>query len=133
MMTFSNYPSNLENSITKNKMSKGGFLAEMLASKTAKSDVGYLTKVLYYAYIALPLALFYWTFVTVLLMLPLVMVVDLVMGKTVGTTLKDFMNSGTYTTALVTIGMSALLSVILYHTGFLRTLLVPVRMLLIDI
>lgn len=110
-------------------MTKGGFLAEVLASRKSTSDVGYLSKFLYYAYIAIPLATIYWAFITGILLLLIFGIIRVVFPE-FSDKLLNFEDDYPIAGRVIVVGLTAMISVMYYHLGLLGTLLVPVKMLL---
>ena len=105
-------------------MAKGGFLVEMLASKNAATDLGYLWRFLYYMYIALPLLVLYFVLYSVALAYLLNYLRSLV-GLSATTDVKTM----TWQEWAQTVGFSMLFSVALFHFRILPILFVPVHIL----
>jgi len=101
-------------------MAKGGFLAEMLASRNATSDSKYLWHYLYYIYIGIPLLFTYWgiylyVWYTIVGML----------YKALG--LEKLRTPWLHT--LLTVALSLGFTTALYHYKVLPYLFVPVKMI----
>ena len=104
-------------------MAKGGFVTEMLASKHAVSDVGFLWRYMYYMYVALPLLVVYF----LIYQYCFVLILDYakgVFGLPVGGMLS---RSWTDFAGVLAINLAVVLA--LYHFKILPVLFVPVRML----
>lgn len=108
-------------------MAKGGFLAEMLASKNTSTDTGFLLKFIYYAYFAIPIATAYWFFLTSVLVGLAIMAIAPMLGFLVSS---DVLESNRAISASIAFIISILVTTLLYHLGLLPTLLAPVKMLL---
>ena len=108
-------------------MAKGGFILEMLASKHATSDVGFLWRFLYYTYIAFPLLIVYYLIYLMIVSRLVRMVLDL-LGIGQPGWHNMFMPSTTdmVLTVLASIGVT----VALYHFKVLPYLFAPVNMLI---
>ena len=105
-------------------MAKGGFLVEMLASKNASTDLGYLWRFLYYMYIALPLLVLYFVLYSVALSYLLNYLRSLVgISPTTGVT------TMTWQEWAQTVGFGMLFSVALFHFRILPLLFIPVHIL----
>jgi ABC-type microcin C transport system permease subunit YejE len=105
------------------KMPKGGFVIEMLSSKNATTDVGYLWRVLYYTYIALPLLVIYFALYSAAM--------AFVLGSIKGLFgMKTDLSSMTPQDWLISAGMGLLFSVVLFHFRILPILFIPVNLIL---
>jgi hypothetical protein len=105
-------------------MAKGGFLVEMLASKNASTDLGYLWRFLYYMYVALPLLVLYFILYSVALAYLLNYLRSLVgISQTTGVT------NMTWQEWAQTVGFGMLFSVLLFHFRVLPILFIPVQIL----
>ena len=105
-------------------MAKGGFLVEMLASKNASTDLGYLWRFLYYMYIALPLLVMYFVLYSVALAYLLNYLRSLV-----GISPTTSAMTMTWQEWAQTVAFGVLLSVVLFHFRILPILFVPVHIL----
>lgn len=105
-------------------MAKGGFLVEMLASKNASTDLGYLWRVLYYMYVALPLLVLYFILYSVALKYLLDYLKSLV---GISPPLPSF--HMTLQEWAQTVGFGMLFSVLLFHFRILPILFIPVQIL----
>lgn len=105
------------------KMAKGGFVLEMLSSRHATTDLGYLWRVLYYTYVALPLLVLYFALYSAAMAFVLGSIKGLFGMKTDLSTMspQDWMISA---------GMGLLFSVVLFHFRILPLLFIPVNLIL---
>ena len=104
-------------------MSKGGFITEMLASKHAMTDVGFLWRYMYYMYVALPLLVAYflvYQYCFVVLLDYIKRILGLPVGDMLHRSWMDF-------AGVVAINLGVVLA--LFHFKILPVLFVPVRVL----
>lgn len=105
-------------------MAKGGFLSEMLASKHATTDTGFLWRYLYYMYVGFPLLVVYF----MLYQGVCLVVVSSLQGLLGLSTPKSFGEISTlHWLALVGVNLAFVVS--LYHFKVLPFLFAPVRMI----
>ena len=105
-------------------MAKGGFVLEMMASKNAVTDLGYLWRLLYYMYVALPLLVLYFIVYSLALAYLLNYIKSLV-GLNVNADVKTM----SWQEWAMAVGFGLLFSVVLFHFRILPILFVPVRLL----
>jgi hypothetical protein len=106
-------------------MAKGGFLAEMLASKNATTDMSFLWRFLYYTYVALPLLVAYFL-LYLAAMGVVVRYVKGLLGMAVPTSLDSIGLSDVLISLLASVGVA----VALFHFKILPILVVPVKLLI---
>ena len=104
-------------------MPSGGFINEMLASKHAKTDLGFLWRYLYYMYVAFPLLIVYF----LVYQYCFLSIVDFIKGA-LGLQVGDMMSRSWVDFALV-MGVNLGVVVMLYHFKVLPVLFVPVHYL----
>jgi hypothetical protein len=104
-------------------MSSGGFINEMLASKHAKTNIGFLWRYLYYMYIAFPLLIIYF----LIYQYCFLTIVDFIKGV-FGLPVGDMSSRSLLDFGLV-LGVNLGVVVLLYHFKILPVLFVPVNYL----
>ena len=102
-------------------MAKGGFINEMLASKNATSDMGFLWRYLYYMYVGLPLIVVYFSLYLYVSYVVISMIENLV-GLGPGGYFSNFPAAKWLLLVVVNLGFT----VALYHFKLLPILFAPV-------
>jgi hypothetical protein len=119
-------------------MAKGGFLVEMLASKHATSDIGFLWRFYYYTLVGIPLLFMYYVFY-MLLMIYITSGVKRALGLTLIdlrlTSLDDLASMNSQLSAiswpdyLLSAAISLTVPLALYHFNLLPIILAPVKLI----
>lgn len=119
-------------------MAKGGFLVEMLASKHATSDLGFLWRFYYYAIVGIPL-LFVYYILYMLLMASIASTIKRGMGLTAVeinltsvtdvASLNSQVSSMSWLDFLLNGAIGLSLPLALYHFNLLPILLAPVKLI----
>jgi len=119
-------------------MAKGGFLMEMLASKNATTDLGFLWRFYYYSLVGVPLLIIYYM-LYMLLMIYITSGLKRALGLTLIdlqlTSLDDLTSMSSQLSAiswpdyLLSVAISLTVPLALYHFNLLPILLAPVKLI----